>query len=126
MAHFAELDEKNVVVAVYVVGNEILQDEDGVEQESLGAVFLKELYGQDKTFIQTSYSKSFRGYYAAAGYTYDYAYDVFIPPQPFDSWAFNYSLCKWQAPTPMPEDGVSYMWDEATLSWVRALPPLEE
>jgi len=61
----------------------------------------------------------FRKNYAGIGYTYDEQRDAFIPPQPFPSWVLNEDSCLWDAPVPMPTDGV-YSWDEATNSWVQA------
>lgn len=56
--------------------------------------------------------------YASVGYTYDAQQDAFIPPQPFPSWLLDTSSCLWVAPTPAPNDGKNYNWDENTLSWV--------
>ena len=59
-----------------------------------------------------------RGNYAGVGFTYDSTHDVFYAPQPFPSWTMNQSTWTWQAPTPMPTDGKSYHWDEATKTWI--------
>lgn len=79
------------------------------------------------TWIQTSYNTvgnqhklggtPLRGNFAGVGYTYDHQNDVFYAPQPFASWVLNESTWLWEAPTPMPQDGKSYKWDEATVSW---------
>jgi hypothetical protein len=115
MAHFAKLDENNVVVQVTVVhNNELLQD--GVESEAKGAQFLVDLFGGN--WKQTSYTGRIRKNYAGVGYTYDVTRDAFIPPQPFPSWVLNEDTCLWDAPTPMPTDGQRYNWDEPTTSWV--------
>ena len=77
MAHFAELDENNIVKRVIVVHNhELLID--GVETESKGAQFCQNLFGG--TWVQTSYNNKFRGLYAGAGFTYDAVNDVFLAP----------------------------------------------
>jgi len=78
-------------------------------------------------WIQTSYNTHggihknggtpLRKNYAGIGYTYDVQRDAFIPPKPFASWTLNESYCLWDAPTPMPQDGKSYQWDEQSLSW---------
>ena len=77
------------------------------------------------TWIQTSYNthanqhpegRPLRGNYAGIGYTYDQANDVFYAPQPFPSWILNNATWTWEAPTPMPTDGI-YVWDETTLTW---------
>jgi hypothetical protein len=60
----------------------------------------------------------FRFNYAQPGYTYDPDRDAFIPPKPFESWVLDEATCLWVAPTPMPEDGETYEWDEETTSWV--------
>jgi hypothetical protein len=79
-------------------------------------------------WIQTSYNTQggvhtlggtpLRKNYAGIGYSYDAQRDAFIPPSPFPSWVLNEDTCLWSAPTPMPEDGKPYRWDEATTSWV--------
>ena len=72
-------------------------------------------YGQDG---QPDGGVALRGNYAGIGYTYDRTNDVFYGPQPFPSWTISAPTWTWQAPTPMPEDGKRYNWDEATTSWV--------
>ena len=62
-------------------------------------------------------TKALRGNYAGIGYSYDYINDVFIPPKPFQSWNLNNTTWTWEAPTPYPQDGKPYVWDEATRSW---------
>jgi hypothetical protein len=78
-------------------------------------------------WIQTSYNTvggvhtqggtPLRKNYAGVGYSYDAVKDAFIPPQPFASWVLDDSTCLWNAPTPMPQDGKIYAWDEPTLAW---------
>jgi len=117
MAHFAKLDENNVVIEVIVVNNnELLQD--GVESEAKGVQFLVNLFGENANWKQTSYNGKFRKNYAGFGYTYDPNRDAFIPPQPFPSFVLNEDTCLWDAPTPMPTDSQRYYWDEPTTSWV--------
>lgn len=116
MAHFAELGLNNTVLRVVVVHNNELLDENGVEQESKGQEFCRNLFGG--TWVQTSYNASFRKNYAGIGYTYDSVRDAFIPPKPFSSWILNETTCQWEAPTAMPTDGKMYVWDEPTLSWL--------
>ena len=60
-----------------------------------------------------------RGNYAGIGYTYDHAEDVFYAPQPFASWSLNETAWLWDAPVPYPTDGMLYIWDEPTVSWVQ-------
>jgi len=117
MAHFAKLDENNVVLEVLVVhNNELLQD--GVESEAKGIQFLVDWSGGYFNWKQTSYNGTIRKNYAGIGYTYDATRDAFIPPQPFPSWTLNEDSCLWDPPVAMPTDDQLYNWDEATTSWV--------
>lgn len=110
MAHFAKVSN-GVVVQVIVAEPEFFQ------------TFVDTSPGE---WIQTSYNthggqhpegRPLRKNYAGIGFTYDRTRDAFIPPQPYASWALNEDTCLWDAPTPMPTDGV-YTWDESTTSWV--------
>lgn len=116
MAHFAQLDENNIVTQVIVVHNNDCLDENGNESEAVGVNFCQNLLGG--TWKQTSYNGNMRKNYAGIGFTYDSGRDAFIPPQPFPSWILNESTCLWNAPTPMPIDGKQYTWNENSLSWV--------
>lgn len=126
MAHFAELDENNVVVRVLVVDNVDITNRTGVEQESVGQAFLDGLLPGSGTWIQTSYNHNFRARFAGIGYTYDPDRDVFLTPQPFPSWTLDDDT-EWLAPVPYPVESPlenptgsnpPYLWDEATTSWV--------
>ena len=113
MAHFARIDENGIVQQVIVVNNsDCLKD--GVEDEATGAVFCNKLLGGN--WKQTSYNATIRKHYAGKGYTYDPDRDAFISPQPYPSWSLDEN-CNWQAPIPMPEDGM-YSWDEENLEWI--------
>lgn len=110
MAHFAKVSN-GVVVQVIVAEPEFFQ------------TFVDTSPGE---WIQTSYNthggqhpegRPLRKNYAGIGYTYDRTRDAFIPPKPYASWTLNEDTCLWDAPTPMPTDGV-YTWDESTTSWV--------
>ena len=116
MAHFAKLDDNNIVTDILVVNNEVILKADGTESELKGKQFLNATFGQAK-WVQTSYNGNFRKKYAGIGDTYDSTKDKFIAPQPFDSWTLN-SNDDWEAPTAYPTDGENYYWDEDTLSWV--------
>ena len=118
MAHFAQLDENNIVVQVIVVDNYNTSTEDGVENENIGIAFCRTLFGQDINWKQTSYNNNFRYNYAGIGYTYDSNRDAFIPPKPYPSWILDEVTCLWSAPIPMPTDGQMYLWDENTLNWI--------
>lgn len=121
MAHFAELNDNNVVTRVIVVDNKDTMDESGNEVEAIGVAFCQDLLGG--RWVQTSYNGNFRVRYAGIGYTYDVSLDAFIRPQPYPSWTLNSQTCDWDAPTPKPDDDKFYNWDEATLSWVEVIPP---
>jgi len=115
MAHFAEIGLDNTVLQVIVVSNnDCLLD--GVETESVGAEFCRNLLGG--TWKQTSYNGNIRKNYAGVGYTYDSQRDAFIPPQPYTSWILDEQTCLWNPPTPAPDDGKMYRWDEDTTSWM--------
>jgi hypothetical protein len=118
MAHFAQLDDNNVVVQVIVVSNETLGNLPFPESEPVGVAFCQSLLGQDTVWKQTSYNSSFRVRYAGIGYTYSVSHDAFISPQPFPSWTLNETTLDWDPPVPYPDDGGMYVWDEATQTWV--------
>ena len=116
MAHFAQLNEENLVTQVIVVANQDTADQDGVENEAIGIEFCTNLLGG--RWKQTSYNANIRKNYAGVGYKYDAALDAFIPPQPFVSWTLNNETAQWEAPVAMPTDDKRYTWDEATTAWV--------
>jgi hypothetical protein len=115
MAHFAKLDENNIVLAVHVVNNDVITV-NGDESEQAGIDFLTDLHGHT-SWKQTSYNGSFRKNYAAIGMSYDASRNAFIPTKPFPSWSLNESTCTWQAPTSMPTEG-TWIWDEDNQVWV--------
>ena len=115
MAHFAKLDENNIVLEVNVVNNATL---DPANEEASGVAFLIEWSGGYTNWKQTSYNGSIRKQYAGIGFTYDVVNDVFIAPQPYPSWALDDDF-NWQPPTPMPTEGMWY-WSEAEQVWVDA------
>lgn len=121
MAHFAEIDENNVVVNIIVIEQEVLDTG---------------IFGNPDNFIQTSYNThggihynpetgepdggvALRKNYASIGCTYDPVRDAFIPPKSYNSWILDENTCWWQAPIPYPDDGLDYDWDEETTSWVQ-------
>lgn len=122
MAHFAKLNENNIVTEVHCIhNNELLVD--GVETEAAGVAFLTNWSDGYTNWKQTSYNGNFRKRYAGVGYTYDAQRDAFIPPQTYPSWVLNEDTCLWEPPVPMPTDGPVYHWDEPTVSWVVAENP---
>ncbi len=115
MAHFAQLDENNVVLQVIVVGNEYLLD-NGQEREELGVRFCVDTFGGG-IWKQTSYNNKFRKQYAVVGGTYDSVNDVFIKPKPYGSWVLDPDF-NWVSPVPYPGQMVGdYLWNEQTGSW---------
>ena len=115
MAHFAQLDESNIVTQVVVVNNDELLD-DGVESEAKGIAFCQSLFGGN--WIQTSYNGNIHKNYAGIGFNYDATKDAFIPPKPFNSWILDEDTCQWQAPTPYPTDDKIYYWSDDDSSWI--------
>ena len=131
MAHFAQLDENNVVTQVIVVANEDTSDVNGNEVEEIGVAFCKKLLGADTNWKQTSYNNNFRVRYAGIGYSYNEELDAFIPPKPYESWVLNNETADWESPIgPAPaltEEEIAtfsdYQWDEENGSWVLETPP---
>lgn len=128
MAHFAKLDENNVVVFV-TVGR---QEDDGKElelQERTGDVYRQTSYNTrggvhynaETGEPSADQSKALRYNYAGIGFTYDPERDAFIPPKPFDSWVLDEATCLWAAPIEYPADGGVYTWDEAEGDWVEVV-----
>jgi hypothetical protein len=109
MAHYAFLDDNNIVTEVIVGRNE----DEVVDGISDWEAYYGEFRGQ--RCLRTSYNGNIRGTYAGIGYSYNDAEDIFITPQPFPSWTRNGSF--WEAPTPMPTDGQIYRWVEDDLNW---------
>ena len=108
MAHYAFLDENNIVTEV-IVGIDETELIEGLETESWYSQF------RNQICKRTSYNGNIRKQFAGIGYKYDVVADVFIAPQPYPSWSLNNNF-DWQPPTPRP-DG-KYYWDESTLSWI--------
>jgi hypothetical protein len=112
MAHYAFLDDNNVVIDVITGRNE----DEVVNGISDWETYYGNFRGQ--RCVRTSYNSNIRKQYAGIGFTYDDVADVFIRPQPFPSWSLD-SNHDWQAPTPKPEG--DFYWDEESLSWL-AIP----
>lgn len=108
MAHFAEIDENNIVLRVLVTDNNDPAGDEGYSWliENLGG-----------NWVKTSYNANIRKNFAGIGYTYDAERDAFIPPKPFESWVLNEETCLWEAPVSYPQDGGIYNWNEETVSW---------
>ena len=135
MAHFAQLDENNVVIQVIVVDNKDITDpHTGQEDEIFGIAFCKKLLGGN--WKQTSYNGNTRVRYAGLGYSYNAALDAFVPPQPYASWTLDNETADWISPLgaapDLTEEEVTarsfYRWDEEayqadnTTGWVLVTP----
>lgn len=122
MAHYAFLDDNNVVINVITGRNE--------GEKGLTAEEWEDHYSaiQGNRCLRTSYNTRggqhqtggipFRKNYAGPGYIYDASRDAFIPPKPYASWLLNDSTCLWEPPIPMPNDEQRYKWDEVTQGWI--------
>ena len=108
MAHFAELNENDVVIQVLVVPD---------NQEHRGHEYLSGDLGLSGTWVQTSYNGTIRKNFAGIGMNFDRKRDAFITPQPYESWKLNEETCLWEAPTPYPTDGLMYEWNETDTDW---------
>lgn len=116
MAHFAEIDNDNIVLRVIVIdNNELLNN--GIESEERGILFCKFLFGHNTNWVQTSYNSKFRKRYALEGFAYDKFNDVFVAPKPFNSWILNQITFNWEPPIEYPKDNKYYIWDEPSFSW---------
>lgn len=127
MAHFAQLNENNVVTNVIVVGDKDCLGKDGTESEQVGINFCQSIFGPDTRWVQTSINNRIRKNYAGIGFTYDAQRDAFIPPSPFSSWVLDEQTCLWEAPVPKPPDTETtvYVWDEELVQWAAIEAPPE-
>jgi len=124
MAHYAFLDENNIVTEV-IVGN----DENNTEELPEGFTSWEQWYGdfRGQTCKRTSYNTAanehklggtpFRGNFAGIGWTYDSTRDAFISPQPYDSWVLDEDDLGWYPPVSYPDDDNLYIWNESSQSW---------
>lgn len=128
MAHYAWINLDNIVINVTVGSDEdIIQQGIGGTTEAWEEFYTNSINQEGVYVKRTSYNThagvneeggtAFRKNYAGIGYTYDPIKDAFIPPKFYSSWILNEDTCRWDPPTPMPEDGKSYIWNEDTLSW---------
>lgn len=99
--YFAKIDQNNMVTQVIEADQTFVNAQSG-------------------TWVQTDISGASPKNYAGIGYTYRQDLGGFLGPKPYASWSINNSTCCWQAPTPMPNDGNPYDWDENSLSWIEA------
>jgi hypothetical protein len=130
MAHWAELDENNVVTRVLVGDNDDPNNDEGYQWilDNLGGTWVKTSYNaiagkrRDPETNEITNEEGFRKNYAGIGYTWDGT--GFAAPKPYNSWTLDLETYIWNAPTVCPVvEGKSYVWDEPTLSWVEAVQP---
>lgn len=107
MAHWAEIDDNNIVLRVLVGSND--EPDEGYQW------LLDNLGG---TWVKTSYNGNIRKNFAAIGYSYDEERDAFIAPKPFPSWLLDENTCQWVSPVPYPDVDKYYVWDETEQDWV--------
>lgn len=126
MAHYAFLDQNNIVIQVIVGKDEGNMDWEQFYSMQVGYACKRTSYNThggiyyDPVTNQPALdqSKAFRKNYAGIGYSYDPTLDAFIPPKPYPSWLLNPENCLWEPPVPCPDNGQKYNWDETTKSWV--------
>jgi hypothetical protein len=125
MAHFAQIDENNIVINIVVGDNDHPNGDEGYQDlvDNLGGVWIKTSYN---THANTHIlgGTPLRKNYAVIGGTYDQERDAFIWPKPFASWTLNEETCTWVAPVERPNDDRVYIWNEELQEW--GLHPLEE
>jgi len=117
MAHWAELDENNVVLRVTVGDNNDPAGDEGYSWliANLGGRWIKTSYNTVNGKHRLG-GVPFRGHFAGEGFRYDEERDIFIPPKPKTSWSFNYETYSWEPPVPRPEG--NFYWDEDSTSWI--------
>ena len=119
MAHYAFLDENNIVTEV-ITGkdeNEGLYDWERFYANERGQP-CKRTSLNTSGGIHTRGGTPYRKNYAGIGYTYDATRDAFIPPKPFNSWILNETTCLWEAPSAKPDQTKTYGWNEENLQWI--------
>jgi hypothetical protein len=110
MAHYAFLDENNIVTEV-IVGKDETELIEGLDPETWYGNF------RGQVCKRTSYNGNIRKNYAGIGFIYDEVRDAFIPQKPYNSWILNEDTCNWEAPTPYPSGDGIYQWVEDDLNW---------
>lgn len=126
MAHWAELDENNVVTRVLVGDNNDPNGDEGYQWliDNLGGTWVKTSYNsiagkrRDPETNEITDEAGFRKNYAGIGFSYDSTRDAFIPPKAFNSWILNEDTCLWEPPVAMPvQEGKYFTWNEESVSW---------
>jgi hypothetical protein len=115
MAHFAKIDENNIVTKIIVADQEAIDTQDGTWIQTSYNTYGGKHYDSDTG--EEDSGTPLRKNYAGKGYTYDSVRDVFIPPTPFPSWTLDETTCLWEAPVSYPTDDKLYNWDEDNQQW---------
>lgn len=116
MAHYAFLDQNNIVTEV-IVGVDETELIEGLTPEEWYADF------KGQACVRTSYNANIRKNYAGIGSSYNVELDAFIPPAPYPSWILDEETCQWQAPVSMPTDGQRYYWVDVQQNWSTSVLP---
>lgn len=122
MAHFAELDENNLVINVVPASDEFELTGEYLNQQITGNVWKRTSYNTVSGYHSNG-GTPFRGNYAGIGFTYNETLDAFIPPKPFNSWLLDESIFNWVAPIPVPDASSAWMWDEEAQLWIEPPTP---
>jgi len=125
MAHWAEIDENNIVIRVTVGDNDDPAGDEGYQWliDNLGGTWIKTSYNaiagkwRNPETEEITENPGLRKNYASIGYSYDPIRDAFIPPKQFNSWVLNEDTCDWEPPIIYPNDGGVYSWNEEILNW---------
>jgi hypothetical protein len=117
MAHYAKINENNIVEKVIVAEEDFIKKQEGKWIQTSYNTRNGVHYEPNSNIPRADQSKALRKNYAGIGYTYDETKDAFIPPKPFNSWILNENTCNWNPPIAMPIDENAYFWNEETLSW---------
>lgn len=110
MAHYAELNQNNIVLRTIVISNDV----EPTEAEGIAWCVA---WAGGGTWIKCSYNGTVRKNYPGPGYSFDPDRDAFIAPKPFPSWLLDETTCQWGPPTSRPTEGFGWYWDEPTTSW---------
>tara|TARA_R110000868_G_scaffold40267_3_gene139154 strand:+ start:225 stop:599 length:375 start_codon:yes stop_codon:yes gene_type:complete len=121
MGHYAKVVNgkvTNVIVAKKEFFDTFVDDSPGAWIKTSYNTKMGVYYNPETNIPSSDQSKALRKNFAGIGYTYDHQKDAFIPPKPYESWVLNNNNCVWEPPTPCPNDGKAYTWDEPTTSWL--------
>jgi hypothetical protein len=121
MAHWAEVDENNIVTRVLVIDDNTTEEHEGYQWlvDNLGGTWVRTSYNTIRG-VHLNGKEPFRYNYAGIGYYFDSEAGedgAFIPEKPYDSWILDTEMYDWISPISYPTDGKVYVWDEENVSW---------